>query len=97
MRLLPLLQQPIPVALAIIAEYCYERKLRLLDLYTEIDKNKDWLISRDEVRKIVDDNKIPLSKAQLEALIIALDVDNNDQLDYKELAQGVEAYRVDER
>ena len=97
MRLLPLLQQPIPVALSIIAEYCYEHRLRLLDLYTEIDKNKDWLISRDEVRKIVQDNKIPLTKAQLEALIIALDVDNNDQLDYKELAQGVEAYRVDER
>ena len=97
MRLLPLLQQPMPVALSIIAEYCYVNKLRLLDLYAQIDKDKNWLISRDEVRKIVHENKIPLTEAQLEAMIIALDVDNNDQLDYRELAQGVEAYRVDER
>ena len=68
-----------------------------MDLYTQIDKDKDWLISREEVRKIVKSNKIPLTEAQLEDLIIALDVDNNDQLDYRELAQGVEAYRVDER
>jgi len=97
LRLLPLLQQPIPVALSILAEYCYNKKLRLMDLYTQIDKDKDWLISREEVRKIVKRNEIPLTEAQLEDLIIALDVDNNDQLDYRELAQGVEAYRVDER
>lgn len=96
-RLLPLLQQPIPVALSIIAEYCHENKLRLLDLYKEIDKDKDWLISRNEVRKIIKANQIPLTDAQLEDMIIALDVDNNDQLDYRELAQGVEAYKIDER
>ena len=85
------------MALSILAEYCYNKKLRLMDLYTQIDKDKDWLISREEVRKIVKRNEIPLTEAQLEDLIIALDVDNNDQLDYRELAQGVEAYRVDER
>ena len=97
MKLLPLLQQPIPVALSIIAEYCHQHKLRLLDLYTQMDKDKDWLITREEVRKIVKDNEIPLAEAQLEDMIIALDVDNNDQLDYRELAQGVEAYKIDER
>lgn len=97
LRLLPLLQQPIPVAMSIIAEYCHENKLRLLDLYTQMDRDKDWLVSRDEVRKIVRSNNIPLTDAQLEAMIIALDADNNDQLDYSEFAHGVEAYKIDKR
>ena len=97
MRLLPLLQQPLPVALSIIAEYCHNHKLRLLDLYSQIDKDKNWQISREEFRKLIINNKIPLTSAQLEDMIIALDVNNNDQLDYKELAQGVEAYHIDER
>ncbi len=97
MQLLPLLQQPIPVALSIIAEHCHKNKLRLLDLYKQIDKDKDWQISREEFRKVVRDNKIPLTDAQLEVMIIGLDADDNDKLDYRELAQGVEAYKIDDR
>eukprot|EP00794_Sanderia_malayensis_P006196 gene6196-6911_t len=97
MKLLPLLKQPLPMAMSIIAEYCHNNKLRLLDLFTEVDKDKDWSISRDELCKLVRYHEIPLSDAHLEEMIIALDVDNNDQLEYRELAHGVEVYRVDQR
>ena len=86
-----------PVALSIIAEYCRNNKLRLVDLYSQIDKDKNWHLSRQELRKLVRENEIPLTDAQLEELIIVLDRNDNDQLEYKELAQGVEAFRIDSR
>ena len=71
--------------------------MRLVDLYAQIDKDKDWQISREELRNIIRENGIPLKDAQLEDMIIGLDTDNNDLLDYRELAQGVEAYKIDFR
>ena len=97
MQLLPLLQQPIPVALSILAEYCVTNRLRLLDLFVQIDKDKDWHISRDEFIRVIKNRQIPLAKGQIDDLIIALDTDNNDKLDYQELARGVEAYKIDDR
>uniref|UniRef100_A0A1I8GJL7 EF-hand domain-containing protein n=1 Tax=Macrostomum lignano TaxID=282301 RepID=A0A1I8GJL7_9PLAT len=90
-------KRPSPLALFIIDGELRKRKLRLSDLFTSIDKDKDWLLTRDEFRKAMRQNRVPLPEPLLEDMIITLDQDNNNQLDYRELAQGLEQYRRERR
>lgn len=48
---LPHLKAPAPLGLKILDEHLKEKKLRLIDLFTSTDKNKDWKLSRDEFIK----------------------------------------------
>ena len=41
--------------------------------------------------------KIPISEVLLEDLILALDTDLNDELDYRELAKGMGLWKVEKR
>lgn len=70
--------------------------MRLVDLFAQADKDKNWIVSREEFRKIIKSSGIPLSDSDLEDLIMALDKDENDALDYMELSTGRQAY-LDER
>lgn len=70
--------------------------MRLVDLFAQADKDKNWIVSRDEFRHIVKSSRIPLSETDLEDLIMALDKDENDALDYRELSTGRQAY-LDEK
>lgn len=70
--------------------------MRLVDLFAQADKDKNWIVSREEFRKIIKSSGIPLSDSDLEDLIMALDKDDNDALDYLELSSGRQAY-LDER
>jgi len=95
--MLPFLNSPLPVALAIIADYLSDNRLRLIDLFKKGDKNKDWNMTRDELKKSLRGTRIPLTDAQLDELIITIDSNNDDQLSYKELARGIDAYHKDRR
>ena len=95
-RGVPTIRQPAPAALAMIQEYLDKKKLRLLDLFAQADKDKNWVVSREEFRNIIRSSRIPLTEADLEDLIQALDKDDNDSLDYRELALGRQAF-LDER
>ncbi|XP_031563147.1 EF-hand calcium-binding domain-containing protein 12-like [Actinia tenebrosa] len=92
----PTIHQPSPAALAIIQDYLEKKRLRLLDLFAQADKDKNWIVSREEFRKIIRSAGIPLSETDLEDLIMALDKDENDALDFLELSTGRQAY-LDER
>merc|ERR1712048_1225847 len=94
---LPLLTTPLPIALAVIADYLQQKRLRLIDLFVNMDKDKNWNASKEEMKLALVATGIPLSDEQLEELILALDVDNDDELSYKELARGIEAYHKDRR
>ena len=91
-RGVPTIHHPSPAALAVIQEYLQHKRLRLLDLFAQADKDKNWVVSRQEFRNIIRSWKIPLTEADLEDLIIALDRDNSDALDYRELAVGRQSY-----
>lgn len=91
-RGVPTIHHPSPAALAVIQEYLEHKRLRLLDLFAQADKDKNWAVSRQEFRNIIRSWKIPLTEADLEDLIIALDRDNSDALDYRELAVGRQSY-----
>ena len=41
--------------------------------------------------------KIPISEVLLEDLILALDIDLNDELDYRELAKGMGLWKLEKR
>ncbi|CAD5110926.1 DgyrCDS285 [Dimorphilus gyrociliatus] len=85
----PILARPVPVAIKIIEEYLVENELRLLDLFTHIDKTKDWIITRDQLRSAIRRQNIPISDVDLEDLVLTLDKDLDDCLDYRELARGM--------
>ena len=91
-RGVPTIHHPSPAALAVIQEYLEYKRLRLLDMFAQADKDKNWAVSRQEFRNIIRSWKIPLNEADLEDLIIALDRDDSDALDYRELAVGRQSY-----
>lgn len=96
-EMLPFLNSPLPIALAMIADYLQENRLRLLDLFKKVDKNKDWKMTKDELKYSLKQTGIPLTDMQLDELIYTVDIDNDDQISYKELARGIEVYHRDRR
>ena len=91
-RGVPTIRQPSPAALAVIQDYLERKRLRLLDLFAQADKDKNWVVSRQEFRNIIRSWHIPLTEVDLEDLIMALDRDSSDALDYRELAVGRQSY-----
>ena len=49
---IPNLRMPAPLGLKILDTHLKQQKLRLIDLFTSTDKNKDWKISREEFIKV---------------------------------------------
>lgn len=94
---LPYVKTPLPIALALIADYLADHRLRLIDLFSKVDKNKDWKMTRDELKTAFQRIDIPLSEGQLDHLIFTLDADNDNELSYKEVARGIENYNRDRR
>lgn len=86
--------RPVPVAIKIIEDYLVENELRLLDLFTHIDKTKDWNITRDQLRDAIRRQNIRISDVDLEDLVLTLDKDLDDCLDYRELARGMTLLRT---
>lgn len=86
-----------PQAICKIEEYIAKRRLRLVDMFTRVDKNKDWLISCSECREVFRKLKVPITDAEIDELISALDKNNDGNLDYRELLKGRLAYKLERR
>ena len=84
----PVINQPLPVALEIINEYLAKKRLRFYDLFVQADRDKDWKVSRDEFKDVMKRTGIPLKDSEIDQFIHALDKNHNDELEYKELAHG---------
>ncbi|XP_077981710.1 EF-hand calcium-binding domain-containing protein 12-like [Glandiceps talaboti] len=93
----PTIVKPPPEALATITKHLHDNRIRLIDLFARADKDKNWMITRVEFEHCINDAKIPLSSYLLEELMNSLDTDMNDQLDYRELVQGMKEFQIDER
>lgn len=52
---LPQLKIPAPLGIKILNQHLKQKKMRLIDLFTAADKNKDWKMSRDEFIKICEE------------------------------------------
>ncbi|XP_045164216.2 EF-hand calcium-binding domain-containing protein 12-like [Mercenaria mercenaria] len=95
--ILPHLKIPAPLGLKILDDHLKEKKLRLIDLFTSTDKNKDWRLSRDEFIKSCEERSIPISRGLLEDMLISLDMNLDEELDYKEMARGMKVARQEKR
>ncbi|XP_074644628.1 EF-hand calcium-binding domain-containing protein 12-like [Tubulanus polymorphus] len=91
------IRRPCPESLIILEKYLKEKKLRLLDLFAFADKDKSWTITMDEFRDAIKKAEIPLSGQLLEDLIMSLDSDMNNELDYRELAKGISQFKQEQR
>ena len=49
----PIIRRPSPVAIRIIEKFLRQQKIRLIDLFAIVDKDKNWLITRDDFRKAI--------------------------------------------
>ncbi|CAH1265016.1 EFCAB12 [Branchiostoma lanceolatum] len=84
----PMVASPSPEAMRVIDRYVREHKLRLLDFFMRFDKNKQWLVSREDFKKVIKLTGVPISDHQLEDLMVMLDQDGNEKIDYRELVKG---------
>ncbi|XP_064604697.1 EF-hand calcium-binding domain-containing protein 12-like isoform X2 [Liolophura sinensis] len=96
-KAIPTVKLPSPKALMILEHFMQEKKIRLLDLFTAVDKDKNWTISRDEFMKAMKIHKVPLTEELAEDLVLALDTDCSDELDYRELSKGMDRFRRERR
>lgn len=93
----PSVKVPSPLGIRILDLFLKRNKMRLIDLFTQTDKDKNWKLSRDEFRKSIRQSKVPLSEPLLEDLILSLDADFDEELDYKELARGLDSWHRERR
>lgn len=91
--MVPLIKHPTPQALGKIEEYIAKHRLRLVDMFTRMDKNKDWLISCSECQQMLKKLKVPVTDDEIDELVSALDKNNDGYLDYRELLKGRLAYK----
>lgn len=94
---MPVINQPMPIALATINDYLAKKRLRFYDLFVQADRDKDWKVTRDEFKDIMKRTGIPLKDAEIDQFVHALDENNDDVLEYKELAHGRDLFILNER
>ena len=86
---------PPPQVIHKIEEYIRHHRLRLVDVFTRTDKNKDWAISCSECQQLFKKLKIPFTDAEVEDFVAALDSNNDGNLDYRELLKGRLTYKME--
>ena len=93
----PSIKQPLPDILATISEYLAKKRLRMYDIFVWADKDKDWKITKKEFLDVMQVAGIPINNVEVEQLISALDENNDDVLEYKELVHGRDLFVLSER
>ncbi|XP_077132843.1 EF-hand calcium-binding domain-containing protein 12 [Ranitomeya variabilis] len=87
-RVTPSIQQPSPEALAIMADYLHQRRLRLVDLYNQTNKRKKKEISSHDLKSVRKEAMIPISDLQFDDLVVSLGIKHPNHVNYKELSVG---------
>ena len=65
-----------------------ENKWRLIDLFKELDKNKDWKVLKSDFVRECKNGRFNANNAMLEELIDALGSGKTSYINYKSLAKG---------
>ncbi|CAH1783951.1 unnamed protein product, partial [Owenia fusiformis] len=94
---LPIVHMPSPLALQIIEEFLHQKKMRLYDLFRRMDKDGGGKLTREEFRNGIRNVGIPISDLLLEDLIIALDYNFDDEIEFKELNMGMEQWKKEKK
>jgi len=81
----PKIVLPIPMAMEKIEQAIEEKKWRLLDLFKDLDKNKDWKVNREDFIREYASGNLDVTDVMLDELLMAYG--NSHKLEYKNLAK----------
>ena len=91
----PKIVLPIPMAMEKIEQAIEEKKWRLLDLFKDLDKNKDWKVNREDFIREYASGNLDVTDVMLDELLMAYG--NSHKLEYKNLAKGRSCLLSDRR
>eukprot|EP00049_Salpingoeca_infusionum_P001175 m.45804 g.45804 ORF g.45804 m.45804 type:complete len:768 (+) comp10897_c0_seq2:347-2650(+) len=78
--------------MAIIDTYIQAKKIRLLEFFQQIDKDRNGKITVEEMTEGVALLDIPMNSVQAEEMIFRMDLDGDGTIDYHELVEAREEY-----
>ncbi|CAF0831592.1 unnamed protein product [Brachionus calyciflorus] len=84
---------PSEAAIMYIQEYCQKNNISLMDLFAKLDTDGSMSVSYDEFKEGLKQSGIPITPAQIDALIAYLDRDGDGEIDFSELVIGEEQVR----
>ncbi|RDD38066.1 Leucine-rich repeat-containing protein 74A [Trichoplax sp. H2] len=89
--------QPKRRPMQILREYITDQKMRLIDFFFALDKDKSMSITRDEFRTGIRRTNVPLREEELEQLLDELDKDGDGEINFSELVLGANTAKEGDR
>ncbi|XP_077986191.1 EF-hand calcium-binding domain-containing protein 12-like [Glandiceps talaboti] len=93
----PTIKQPSPAAMAAIAQLIYNRRIRMIELFMQADKNKDWKVNRFEFRTCIGEAGIAMSDRELDDFMRVLGADIGEELDYRKFVYAMNDFKEEQR
>ena len=93
----PRINYPTPIAMEKIEKFLDDNKWRLVDLFKELDKNKDWKVFRKDFAHACKKGRLDLTDSALDELVNALGQTKSNLINYKVLAQGRSSHLSERR
>eukprot|EP00037_Helgoeca_nana_P000845 m.24154 g.24154 ORF g.24154 m.24154 type:complete len:660 (-) comp11158_c0_seq1:144-2123(-) len=89
MRMWAIAHPDLPDPMLALEKYVYSTRLRLVDFFFSIDKNRSGGVTKDELTQAVDVlDGLDMTRLQMEELIERLDVNNDGEINYEEMCEG---------
>lgn len=92
----PKIQYPTPSAMERIEKFLAENRWRLVDLFKNLDKNKDWRVKRDDLIRECRNGHLDISDGMIDELVAALG-SKAFKINYKSLARGRSSHLSERR
>lgn len=80
-----------------IEDFLEANRWRLIDLFKDLDKNKDWSINRNDFLRECKKGKLEIPDEMIEELVKVLNRAKTEKIFYKELAKGRTSHLSDRR
>lgn len=80
-----------------IENFLEANRWRLIDLFKDLDKNKDWSINRNDFLRECKKGKLEIPNEMIDELIKLLNSQRREKIFYKELAKGRTSHLSDRR
>ena len=78
--------------MAVLERYVDANKLRFVDLFFQMDRDRSGTLSVEEVQESITLLGLELSELQTQELMTRMDMDGDGLIDYRELAEGRRAF-----
>jgi hypothetical protein len=95
-RVKPKIVYPTPLAMEKIERFLNRNKWRLIDLFKDLDKNKDWSLLKSDFKREYNKGRISINDSMLDELIAALG-STKSTMNYKSFSRGRLGHLSDKR